>query len=154
MSDFRTIVRIKNMAQAAASGSLEPGPEEGAEMAAAYVRLRAEAMALHVRAGWGSEEEFEDELPGHVQGAIPELEPGPYGLRTIAMAEALDAPIRSAYEAAARGSRARVLLGQLAGWATGHQEACEIEERMKMDTAARAEELAATAAAIREVGRT
>jgi hypothetical protein len=36
-----------------------------------------------------------------------------------------------AYEAVQAGRRARVLLGQLAGWAAGHQEAFEIEESLK-----------------------
>ena len=56
MSDLRAVIRIKTMAAAAAGAPGERiGPDEGQEMASAYGRLRLEARALHVRAGWGTE---------------------------------------------------------------------------------------------------
>jgi hypothetical protein len=125
MSDLRAVIRIKNMAQAAASGSDQPGPEEGLEMAAAYERLRAEARALNRRAGWGEGEEFDKDLPpintsmGNSGPVYTWLAGDPDQQVTI-------------------GRRARVLLGQLAAWAAGNQEAFEIEERLKADAATRA----------------
>lgn len=128
MSDLRTIVRIKHMAEAAARVAEQPGPEEGHEMAAAYERLRAEAFELYRRAGWGDDEEtFARQVPVLEAESLKVRGPG----RVLS-----DASL--AYEAAAGGHRARVLLSQLAAWAAGHQETFEVEERLKADAAARA----------------
>ena len=55
------------------------------------------------------------------------------------------------YERVVNGRRAKVLLGQLAAWATGHQEAFEIEARFKAEAEAKvtAEAEAAKAASRR-----
>jgi hypothetical protein len=123
MSDLRDIIRIKAMAEAAAT-ALPPHPRDAQsdEVAATFVRLRAQALALHKRAGWGDEDAFALEIP--VLAGYP-------------------APIQ-------RGDRARVLLGQLAAWAAGYQEAFEVEEQMKANAAARA---AAAALAAQESAR-
>ena len=43
-----------------------------------------------------------------------------------------------AYDTVSAGLRARVLLGQLAGWAQGHQEAFELEAQMKANAESKA----------------
>src|SRR4051794_3309662 len=116
VSDLRAVIRIKTMARAAISDSATPGPDEGEEMANAYERLRAEAQALNQRAGWGSADDFNRELP-----PIERTSPTPPQSRVAAYAAA-----NVNFHRAAAGRRARVLLGQLAGWAEGHQEAFEI----------------------------
>ena len=63
MIDLRAIVRIKTMAQAAIGGSERPGIDESLQIVAAYERLRDEARALNERAGWGTGEDFDRELP-------------------------------------------------------------------------------------------
>lgn len=136
MSDLRTVLRIKSMAKAAADvpEGRRISPERGDEMGAAYDRLRTEARALHVRAGWGAAEDFDAMLPPIVGGRV--------GRRAITEQPA---PV----DAVARGERARVLLGQLAGWAEGHQEAFQVEEQMKTTAAAR---VAAEVEAARKFG--
>ena len=117
-SDLRTIIRIKHMAEAAANVSDKPGPEEGVEMAAAYDRLRAEAREVFDRAGWGDAEKFDSELPQLNRVSV----------KRESITYSADASGAEAYEAAASGRRARVLLLQLAAWAAGHQETSEVED--------------------------
>jgi hypothetical protein len=121
--ELRTVLRLKHQAQAAAAVASQPNPEEGHEMAAAYERLREEARVLHNRAGWGDDEAFERQLPRLQAQSIGS---------TARVARIVSSESKT-FEAAAAGSRARVLLGQLAGWAAGHQEALELEERLRAD---------------------
>jgi hypothetical protein len=67
---------------------------------------------------------------------LPPLDTQPVVRATRAVTAAYGG--QSAYQAAGAGRRARVLLGQLGAWAAGHQEAFEIEERLKADAKARA----------------
>lgn len=125
MTDLRAIIRIKTMAQAAARIAEQPGPYEGEEMATAYGRLRRDARGLSERAGWGSGDDFDAELP-------PLPDPSPpahWGMDTEGWMDGLWVEA---------GQRARVLLRQLAAWAAGHQEAFEVEEQLKANAATRA----------------
>jgi hypothetical protein len=125
MSNLRAVVRIKHMAEAAAAtGSADdyPYPEQGIEMAQAYERLREEARALCVRAGWGTDEEFDKEIP-----------PASFSAQDLAGGD------NSREDPQAAGMQARVLLKLLAAWAAGHQEAFELEEQMKATAKAKAE---------------
>jgi hypothetical protein len=129
MSDLGAVVRIKTMARSAMGSGDPTSPEAGQEMAAAYERLRGEAFALFQRAGWGDRDAFDRELPP--------LDPDrPRARATRAMAMAVGG--HDAFQHLADGRRARVLLGQLAGWAEGHQEAFEIEARIKTTAEAKA----------------
>ncbi len=101
------ILRIKHQAEAAASVSEQPGPEEGHEMAAAYDRLRNDARELNRRAGWGDDDQFEAEIPPLDARSIGResyhyASSNPYG------------EDRKAFETAATRRQARVLLKQLA----------------------------------------
>jgi hypothetical protein len=130
MSNLRTVIRIKTMAQAAAAVSDQPGPEEGAEMAAAYERLRNEARKLNSSAGWGDDTSFDAE--------VPPIDATP--IRDAPEVDRMRMGSNAAFQAAAAGRRARVLLGQLAAWAAGHQETFELEESLKARAAAAAAE--------------
>ena len=89
-----------------------PTADEGFQMVRSYERLQARELA--VRAGWATdEEEFDTEMPP--------LDPG----------------LRNYHEASRGGMQARVVLRQLSAWAAGHQEAFELEERLKADAAAK-----------------
>jgi hypothetical protein len=114
--DLHAIVRIKTMAQAAAMPPERPSIDASIQVVGAYERLREDARGIYERAGWGSAEDFDRELPP--------LEANMAGGRAIVGA----------------GDQARVLLGQLAAWAAGHQEAFEIEERMRATAEAKARE--------------
>lgn len=128
MSELRSVIRLRTMAEAAANVAEQPGPNEGLEMARAYTRLRDEAAALCARAGWGTEEDFARELPPLNWPPPGEM----FNIRGKLTAQ-------QAYDAVGAGQRARVLLGQLAAWAMGHQEAFAIEEQMRANAAAAGE---------------
>jgi hypothetical protein len=108
------------MAEAAAGSTRESAPMlgEAKEIAAAYVRLRAQARALTERAGW-SVEDFDAELPELVDD--DQRREGTTNEMRLAL-------------------RGRVLLGQLAAWAAGYQETFEIEARLEADARAKAEQ--------------
>jgi hypothetical protein len=110
--DLRAVIRIKSMARAAADVREFKRSETGAELAAAYERLRQEARSLHERAGWGDGNSFDRELPP--------LHPD------IATTSPMSA-----------GRRALVLLGQLAAWAEGYQEVFEIEAGLRAQAEAK-----------------
>ena len=130
------------MAAAAAEvGAGHLSVPEAEEISKVYERLRVEARKVHIRAGWGTEDEFDSEMPPLGQ----DLEPG---LSPIA---AISASATS-HRAVRVGLRARVLLGQLAAWAGGHQETFEIEAQFEANAAAQA--AAAVAAARPPMGFT
>ena len=110
--NLRSVIRIKTMARAAIPDTETVHSDTAWEMAKAYERLREEARKLSENAGWDSGDEFDAEMPPI---RFPEV---PGNARPL-------------------GRRARVLLGQLAGWAEGHQEAFELEARFKADAEAK-----------------
>lgn len=124
------MVRIKNMAREAADIEVK-WSYVGAEVTRAYERLRQDAKALATRAGWNDDDSFEHE--------VPELKPVDRGSHNPSVVT---------------GNQAKVLLGQLAAWAEGHQETFEIEARLRADAEARraAEEERARAAARQRPG--
>jgi hypothetical protein len=142
VSDLRTVIRIKNMATAAATvaGERTPTAPEGDEIGNAYERLRKQAQAVNLAAGWGTNEEFDEELPPLV------LEQA----RASGIVGSATSSARDSNAQVRRGLRGRVLLGQLAAWAAGHQEAFEVEEQMKAN--AEAKLAAATEAAKQRPG--
>jgi hypothetical protein len=130
-------VRIKTMAREAAAVDVTT-VEIGDEMVKAYDRIRQEAKALADRAGWNDDGSFDREVPSlapeHVSARHQETAPfgGP-----------------EQYQVVVSGRRAKVLLGLLAAWAEGNQEAFEIEARLKANAEVKraAEEEKAKAAA-------
>lgn len=148
MSELRAVIRVKTMAAAAAATADYPTAEQGDEMARAYERLRREASAINERAGWGSAETFDEALPPITSGALINANIS-YARVGENVASMIARGRNPAVEAVARGARARVLLGQLSAWAAGHQEAFEIEERLRAHAAA---EIAARSGQTRPVG--
>jgi hypothetical protein len=123
--NLSAVLRIKSMARAAAASGDANTPDVGRELAAAYERLRLEAKGLADRAGWNDDDSFDRELP--TIGAAPALRQLP---RAMVGQQGM-------VDALAAGQRARVMLGQLAAWAEGYQEAFELEERFRADAEAK-----------------
>lgn len=122
--NLRAVLRIKTMARAAISPTEAFSGPTGEEMAAAYERVRLEARNLNKRAGWGDDEDFDRELPP-LRDSTPQ---------TTNLAQRIGSTDHGDIEG---GRRARVLLGQLAAWAEGHQEAFELEARLQADAEAK-----------------
>jgi hypothetical protein len=142
MSDLRSIIRIKSMADAAA-GTTDPNhwpmQQEGEELVGAYQRLRAEARAISMRAGWSETgEEFDAEMPP-LEGVS---DPGPpLGVHFD------DYSPDPSVDPASQGVHARFRLRQLSAWAAGHQEAFELEAQMEANARVKAAEAVAAARA-------
>jgi len=130
--NLRAVVQIRTMASAAISPDERISSDAGWEMAKAYERLRQEAKSLNERAGWGSPEEFDQELPPMIDEVA--------SVRAMSSDELPD-------NAISLGRKARVLLGLLAGWAESNQEVFELEARFKADAAAKAKAAAEEAKA-------
>jgi hypothetical protein len=125
-TDLAAIVRIKRMAEAAASPAADgrrPTTVEAVEMAAAYERLQRQARDLTQRAGW-SVDEFDAEMPE--LSDEPSVAPSRSGT-------GLHPDLR-------RGLRAKVLLGQLSAWAAGYQEVFELDARLDAEARAKVEQ--------------
>jgi hypothetical protein len=127
VSDLRSVIRVKTMADAAASAvtTNHPSVPQGIELVGAYDRLRAQAQKLNTRAGWGTDDEFDEELPpleavdAAAMHASPRIGASPYAVTL--------------------GSQAQLRLRLLSAWAAGHQEAFELEEQMKANAEAKIE---------------
>lgn len=125
-ANLRRLIQIKSMARTAAASESPENPDSGLELAAIYARLREQAKHVATTVGLADDDEFDRQLPPlGAEGSVQRLPRAMMGNQ-------------GAFDARARGQRALVLLGQLAGWAEGSQEALETAARAQAEAEARA----------------
>lgn len=130
--NLHAVITIKRQARELAARPAT-APDEAHEITIAYERLREQARDLNARA-WPEDQSFDRNMPPLT--STTSLNRLPRGMSSS----------QPLVDAVASGQRASILAGQLAAWAEGHQEAFELEARLKAEAEAKVKVVAAEAA--------